>query len=107
LIPEIEAGVIGRTILAVNVDDDGLHFRLDSEWWFSAFNAAVLTMHGSQRDSKELLGRTVVQTIHQEGVEFLFILDDGFQLAISLRDADYRGPEALNFCSPASVVYPL
>jgi len=97
------ACLIGRKLTAVVFVLDDVQFQFDEIVLSVYTSAAVRSFHGNTVQHNDqgwrdaLCGQMsrVVSTVEIRDAEFVVLFDDESAILVSLRDEDYRGPEAL------------
>jgi hypothetical protein len=85
--------LLGRRILEIQEDDDGLGLRFHNGSSLAIWNPANFD------HSADLVGRRV-EMVQEAQSQFVMSLDDGRELTVDLRDEAFSGPEAMMLTGP-------
>ena len=94
-----QSGLCGEKVLGLLHELGGLYVEFSGGW-----NLAIFNDQATRRDQWESsIGQTVVR-LDDFDDHALFTLSDGTAIAVSLKDEDYVGPEAMALHGPNDVI---
>lgn len=99
-----ENEVVGKTIVEVSQNENGLHFRLEDGWSFSLFNEVEILNCGKAIDSANLLGERI-REVTESKKSVIFVIGENISLVMSMLDEAYTGPESMNVWAPDGRIF--